>query len=854
MATSVGELEVKLKGNTLEFDESLDKAEKKTRSFGEIAREAIITNVAQRAFGAVADAISSTMSKMSDFARSTVEIGKTFDSSMSNVAAISGATGSEIDALRDKAKEMGAATKYTATDAADAMSYMAMAGWKTEDMLNGVSGVMNLAAASGADLAEASDIVTDALTAFGQGAGESARLADIMAAASANSNTNVHLLGETFKYVAPVAGALGYSMEDTAVAIGLMANAGIKGSQSGTALRTLLTNLASPTDTVKAAMDSLSISLTNADGTMKPMNQVLGDLRTGFSGLSEEERAATAAAIAGKEGMSGLLAIVGASDADFNSLTAAINGSAGAAEKMAYIMIDNLAGAQEMVSSKSEALKLSLYEGVEPALTAVTKAGGAVLGALSGASGSMEVLNLASEEVISSVNNMASTLPGIIQDMAQRIPGIIDAILPAISAAIPQVISTIVQIIPMITQTLLTMLPTLINLGIQLISSLIEGIATMLPQIVTQIVEIIPQIIYALTAPENLQMLLQAALDLLMALVDAIPQIVIALVNALPIIIENILTFILDPANILMIMEAAIQLFMGLVKAVPQVLGALIGAIGSILSSVLNKIVEFAPQLIAKGVEMASQFLQNVVSFFSQLPGRIGEFIGNALSAVGEWVGNMVNKAVEVGGQFLENVVSFISQLPGNIWSFLTDTISKVGSFAADFASKALKAGQDFFTKIVDEVGKIPGRMLEIGGNIVKGIGEGIMNGIGWLTNKISEFAGGVMDSIKGFFGIHSPSTLMRDQVGKFLAEGIGVGFSDEMDNVSKEMAEAVSIPPVSMMTSWENFGRFEAGGEAEGETEAITTGVQITQYNTIENGFDVEQMNAAMLAAMRGV
>ena len=214
-----------------------------------------------------------------------------FDKSMSQVKAVSGATGEDFDALRNKAREMGATTKFSASDAADAMNYMAMAGWKTNDMLGGISGIMDLAAASGEDLATTSDIVTDALTAFGKSADDSGHLADVMAAASSNANTNVSMLGESFKYVAPLAGAMNYSMEDTSVALGLMANAGIKASQGGTSLRTVLTNMLNPTDEMAKAMDDLGISLQNEDGSMKSLHDVMVDLRSGFGDLkiSQEE-------------------------------------------------------------------------------------------------------------------------------------------------------------------------------------------------------------------------------------------------------------------------------------------------------------------------------------------------------------------------------------------------------------------------------------------------------------------------------------------------------------------------------------------------------------------------------------
>lgn len=308
-----------------------------------------------------------------------VKIAADFDSSMSQVAAVSGATGNDFDALRDKAREMGARTKFSATEAADAMNYMAMAGWKTEDMLSGIEGIMNLAAASGADLATTSDIVTDALTAFGQSAQESGRLADIMAAASSNANTNVEMMGETFKYAAPVAGALGFTMEDTAIAIGLMANAGVKASSAGTALRTGMTNLVKPTKQMQDAMEKYGIEVTNTDGSMKSFREIIELLRDRLGDLDEAEQAAAAGAIFGKNAMSGWLAIINGADADFEKLTTAVDESAGTAENMAAVMQDNLNGQLTILKSQLEELAISFGDLLVPHIRkAVTVIQGAV--------------------------------------------------------------------------------------------------------------------------------------------------------------------------------------------------------------------------------------------------------------------------------------------------------------------------------------------------------------------------------------------------------------------------------------------------------------------------------------------
>ena len=292
---------------------------------------------------------------------------------MSKVSAISGATGSDFDALREKAREMGAKTKFSATEAGQGFEYMAMAGWKTGDMLDGIEGIMNLAAASGEDLGTTSDIVTDALTAFGLSAKDSGHFADILAAASTNANTNVSMLGESFKYAAPVAGALGISAEDTSVALGIMANSGIKASQAGTALRTGLSNMAKPTKQMQAYMDKYGISLQkNADGSVN-LRDTMEHLRERMGGLSTTEQAAAASAIFGKNAMSGWLSIINASDQDFEKLTGAIDNCDGTAEQMALTMQDNLSGQITILKSALQELAIQIGDALMPTVRKVVE-------------------------------------------------------------------------------------------------------------------------------------------------------------------------------------------------------------------------------------------------------------------------------------------------------------------------------------------------------------------------------------------------------------------------------------------------------------------------------------------------
>ena len=397
--SELGENESKLKEVDSALESAGSEAEKSANGGWSVLNQ-VIADLAT-------NAIQQAINKLQDFAKETMNLGIDFSTSMSNVQAISGATGDEIAMLEQRARDLGATTVFSASDVADGFGYMAMAGWDTQQMMDGIAGVLDLAASSGEDLATTSDIVTDALTAFGMGAEDAGRLADVMAAASSNANTNVSMLGESFKYVAPVAGALGYSAEDTAVALGLMANSGIKASQGGTALRTMLTNMAKPTDDMAYAMEQLGVSLSDDEGNMYSLREVMDQLRSGFGDLmiSEEEfneeqrllkvalddgaisqkeydeqlnalveraygaegaeKARYAAMLSGKEGMSGMLAIVNASEQDYGKLTAAIETSSGAAEQMAGVMNDNLGGDIKEMNSALEEFKLKIFDSIQ---------------------------------------------------------------------------------------------------------------------------------------------------------------------------------------------------------------------------------------------------------------------------------------------------------------------------------------------------------------------------------------------------------------------------------------------------------------------------------------------------------
>lgn len=605
-------------------------------------------------------------------AGAVIEIGSAFEMGMSTVQAISGATGDDLTALTDKAKEMGANTKFSATEAAEAMQYMAMAGWKTDDMLNGIEGIMNLAAASGEDLATTSDIVTDALTAFGLTAQDSAHFADILAQASSNANTNVSMMGETFKYVAPVAGAMGYSAEDVATAVGLMANSGIKASQAGTSLRTMLSRMAKPTKEVQAAMDALGISLTDSDGNMKSLHEVMGDLRTGFGGLSEAESITMATMLGGQEAMSGLLAIVNASDADYQKLTDSIGACDGAAASMADTMQNNLEGQFTILGSAAQGLALEVYDSIKEPMTDITKLG---IDAVS---------NLTDGFKTGGVMGMIEAAGQMANALAENLPVIIEQGLPLIEG---------------FTENLRANAGKLVDGGLNLILKLAQGLMDGLPAMLQHV----PQIIINLAGVIN----------------DNAPKLLKAGVKLIGI------------------------LGKGLIQAIPDIVAAM-------------------PQII--------QAIVSVIQAFNW--GNLGI---NIIKSLKNGIISMVGAVQSAGTGIFNAIKGSIQSLPK---ALLVIAKNAVHSIVQSFTSQPWG---------------------NIGKNIITGIATGITGSIGKVADAARNAAKKAFDAAKDFLGIHSPSKLMRDVIGKNMIAGFESGIVSETPNLEKTSAGSAQRAVESM-------------------------------------------------------
>lgn len=727
---------------TLKFDTSID-------SSGFQDGIDNISGIASKGIKATAAIIGGAATAVSGFAATAIKAGSDFEAGMSKVQAISGASGDEIAKLADKAKEMGAKTKFSATESAEAMQYMAMAGWKTGDMLNGIEGIMNLAAASGEDLASTSDIVTDALTAFGEAADQSGKFADALAAAASNSNTNVAMLGESFKYVAPVAGALGYSYQDVSVALGLMANSGIKASMAGTSLRQLFTNLAKPTDSMAAAMDYLGISLQDDEGNMKSLMDVMQDLRKSFgkcqmpmdefqSKLAELDtqyangeltekkynkalqdltekaygaegalKAKYAATLAGTQGMSGLLAIVNSSDDDFDKLTEAIYNSDGAAEKMADTMNDNLQGAITLAKSALESVQIALYEKVQEPMKDTAKTVTSMLEDMNN--------SLAENGFNGLVISFASSLAQLAQMGLDEAPKLVelagtlcDTFIQEIMKHAPEFSESGAKLATTIIETVLSFAGTFWSAAATLITEFLAGMADNLPQIVE-------------TGKAALSQFADSLVDNAPSLGASATKIIITLVSEL---IQGI------PE----ILDVGKQFVQGLIEGIKQEspqIGSLLEGIFDGFTSVIGPELEVVQDLVRKIFDVLKDADPNTLR-------SIGEAIGKIAAAF-----VTLKTASAVAG----TVKSATSAIQGFASGAKTAT-SIIPKLVEGFS--LIKGGAGTFSEVLAlEFPKIAGITTKIGG-VFSGLGSAALTGLSSLGSTIVSGIGGIVATLGG--------------------------------------------------------------------------------------------------------
>ena len=714
----------------------------------------------------------------------SVKTAADFEAAMSKVAAVSGATGSNLEALTKKAREMGSKTKFSASEAAEAMNYMAMAGWKTEDMLSGIEGVMNLAAASGEDLATTSDIVTDALTAFGLSAQDSGHFADVLAAASSNANTNVSMMGETFKYCAPIAGALGFSVEDTAEAIGLMANAGIKSTQAGTSLRTIMTNLSGEVKICGENIGEVTVATTNADGSMRDLSDILADCRTAFSGLSESEKAAAAESLVGKNAMSGFLALMNAGEGDIAKLSGAIANCNGAAQSMADTMNNNLEGQLTILKSQLQELAISFGEILLPAVKKI----------VGWVQGFIDVLNSLPDGVKETIVTVA-----------------------LVAAALGPVLIIIGKIITAV-GTIMTIVPKVVGVIKAVKTAFLALNATMLANPIVLIIAAIAALVAAfIYLWNNCDEFRQFWIDLW----ENIKEIAIAVWEALKEFFVAAWEFIKTTAET--VWNGVASFFTGLWEGIKNTFTTVVNAISNFLSTMWNTIKSVAETIwnaistffttIWNGIKTVVTTVVTAIStFLTTAWNTIKTVITTVLNAIKTVFSTVWNAIKNV----VTTVVNGIKNTITTVWNGIKNTVTTVVNAIKTAVSTAFSAMwngikntisgiyntiKNGFTNAVNFIKNLASSAYSWGADIINGIVNGIKSCIG----KVKDAVCSVADTIKSFlhFSVpdEGPLTEYESWMPDFmsgLAKGIEKSKGMVKDAVSGLVADMVVNPQVN--------------------------------------------------------
>lgn len=741
-----------------------------------------------------------------------------FESAMSKVSAISGATGSDLDALNQKAQEMGAKTKFSATESAEAFTYMAMAGWKTEDMLQGIDGIMALAAADGLDLATTSDIVTDALTAFGLSASDSGHFADVLAKASSNANTNVSMLGESFKYAAPVAGALGYSAEDTAIALGLMANAGIKGSQGGTALRGSLTRLIEPTDDAAALMEQYGLSMTNADGSMKSLGEVMNMLRDRLGGLTEAEQAQVAAQIFGQEAMSGMLAIINASNSDYAKLTDAIYDADGAAQQMADTMLDNLSGQLTLLKSALEGLAIQFGEILMPyikqfvqwlqnlvqKLQEMTPEQKEQIVKWAAFAAAIGPVLLAVGKLVTGIGNVIS----VFGKLKIAIPAVKEALV-AVKGAIVGISAPVVAVVAVI-GTLVAAFATLWKTNEEFrnkITAIWNQIKGTFDKLCQGIVDRLNKLGFDFeNIGEVLKAIWKGFCDFLAPIFEGVFQNIANTFDTIVNVILGILDFFIaiftgdwegawDAIKGIFesIWNGIVAWFQNIGNTLLGILDAICGWFGTTWDNtwnsikqffvdIWNSIVSFFTNIIDTIKTSVSNFVTTIINFFVQLPTNIANFITNAWDSVVTWATNMVNKAREMGQNFLNAVVEFFTDLPYKIGHFIGSALANVVLWVVNMVNKAREMGQNFINNVVAFFTQLPDKILQFITSAWNNVTQWATN----MVNKAREMGTNFINNVVSFF------TQLPGKIQQFISSALN-NVTTWVSNMASKAREAGS-------------------------------------------------------------
>lgn len=746
MAFDIFDLAAKISLDSTALEEGLQKTQG-SLSAGAVAMGNLASN-----------AISTALSKTVDFAKSSIKAGADFDSAMAQVAATSGVTMDELNnnivtvgdftgSLRDFAQQEGATTAFSATQAAEALNYMALAGYSATTSVQMLPNVLNLAAAGSMDLAAASDMVTDAQSALGLSLDQTNVMVDQMAKASSTTNTSVSQLGEAILTVGGTAKSMKGGTEELSAVLGVLADNGIKGAEGGTHLRNMILSLSSPTKDAQQAMDELGLSLYDSQGNMRELDDVFQELNEDMKSMTDEQKTQTIAAIFNKTDIKAVNALLGTNKERWEEVYAAIDDSAGAAQQMANTQLDNLSGDITIFQSALEGAQIAISDGLSPTLREFVQLGTEGLSEVTQAlkeGGVSEAANALGGWLADALAKVTEMIPSIIEAGIQVITGLVSGM----GQAMPQIISTAGQSISTLVQGFAQNFPRVVAEGMEVVSNIANGIVEGLPKVAEQGVQIITTLAEGIS--QNL------------------PQIVETVVH----VVSQLITTIAE--NLPLIIAAGMQVLQALVEGIANSIPEMIGTVITVIEAIGETIVENLPTIIESGLELLLALAQGIADNLPEMTDTIIEVITQIITVIIEHLPEIIEVGVEIlialGKGLIDTIPVLVADIPQII-----DAI-KNAFLDIDWGA--------------------------VGSNIIDGIKSGISSAAGRIADAAREAARKALDAAKDFLGIHSPSTVFRDQIGKYMALGMAEGFEDnipvdDMQNSLDGMVNGLSTTKV---------------------------------------------------------
>ena len=879
---------------------NMDEAGNKTISLGDVIKANLISS-------AIINGVKELANGIKELAKGAISVGMDFESGMSQVAATMGMTTQEIAGgseaytkLENAAKEAGNTTQFSATQAAEALNYMALAGYDADKAVETLPTVLNLAAAGGMDLATASDMVTDSMSALGDKAGTTESFVDKMAKTSQKSNTSVQQLGEALLSVGGTAKSLAGGVTEANTVLGIFADSGTKGAEGGTALRNVILSLTAPTDTAKKKMQELGLKVFDANGNMRPLNETFQDLNGILGNMTQGEQTEVLNTIFNKVDLKSVNALLANSGERFNELSGYIENSTGAAEQMAATMNDNLQGKITILKSGLEGLGIAAYEKFEtPLKNAVTNITNVIgdlqtdltSGELSGAldkiaTGFGNLVEKASEIIVAVLpkileglgwiadhgDTIASLLAAIgagfaVFKVASIINGVVTAIQGLTAAevalnAIQKLVNITMAANPMM--LIITLVATLVaaivgfvatnedaraavvnawNIVKDTVGKVVGEIAKFftetIPNALSKVVDFVKDnwqdILLFLANPfagaakllyehcetfrnivDNIASFFQelpgkiwdAILGAVMTVTTWGENMKAAVVQAATEFVTNAIAFFQElPYKIGYVIGQAIgnvvQFGIDLVTwattEIPNFINTVItflvelpGKIWNAIVSTITNIQNWGQQVYTQATNYIQNTITTVVNFLSQLPGKIWNAIVSAITNMANWGQQMLSQAKTAAMNILSNVYSTLSQMPGRVWNAIQGAIQSVANWGSGLLQQGRNAASQLVSAVINGVASLPSQMANVGYNIVTGVWNGICNAAGWFRRQVQSFFSGIVDGVKNALGIHSPSRVFQDEVGKYMAQGAGVGFTNELGNVEEDIDKSL--------------------------------------------------------------